>query len=169
MLGIILRVSALTPLTPLTSLTPKKQKNMSINEIQDEVIAEFSDFDDWMDRYQLLIDLGNEQEPLDEAYKTEENLIEGCQSRVWLQCDEADGKLLFRAESDALIVKGIIALLIKVVSGHTPDEILEADLYFIDRIGLREHLSPTRSNGLLSMVKQMRMYALAYKAKEANK
>lgn len=169
MLEIILRVSALTPLTPLTSLTPKKQKNMSINEIQDEVIAEFSDFDDWMDRYQLLIDLGNEQEPLDEAYKTEENLIEGCQSRVWLQCDEADGKLLFRAESDALIVKGIIALLIKVVSGHTPDEILEADLYFIDRIGLREHLSPTRSNGLLSMVKQMRMYALAYKAKEANK
>ena len=142
---------------------------MSINEIQDEVIAEFSDFDDWMDRYQLLIDLGNEQEPLDEAYKTEENLIEGCQSRVWLQCDEADGKLLFRAESDALIVKGIIALLIKVVSVHTPDEILEADLYFIDRIGLREHLSPTRSNGLLSMVKQMRMYALAYKAKEANK
>ncbi|MBO5380533.1 MAG: SufE family protein [Bacteroides sp.] len=142
---------------------------MSINEIQDEVIAEFSDFDDWMDRYQLLIDLGNEQEPLDEAYKTEENLIEGCQSRVWLQCDEADGKLLFRAESDALIVKGIIALLIKVVSGHTPDEILESDLYFIDRIGLREHLSPTRSNGLLSMVKQMRMYALAYKAKEANK
>ncbi|MBR0042515.1 MAG: SufE family protein [Bacteroides sp.] len=142
---------------------------MSINEIQDEVIAEFSDFDDWMDRYQLLIDLGNEQEPLDEAYKTEENLIEGCQSRVWLQCDEADGKLLFRAESDALIVKGIIALLIKVVSGHTPDEILDADLYFIDRIGLREHLSPTRSNGLLSMVKQMRMYALAYKAKEANK
>lgn len=169
MLEIILNVSALTPLTPLTSLTPKKQKNMSINEIQDEVIAEFSDFDDWMDRYQLLIDLGNEQEPLDEAYKTEENLIEGCQSRVWLQCDEADGKLLFRAESDALIVKGIIALLIKVVSGHTPDEILEADLYFIDRIGLREHLSPTRSNGLLSMVKQMRMYALAYKAKEANK
>lgn len=142
---------------------------MSINEIQDEVIAEFSDFNDWMDRYQLLIDLGNEQEPLDEAYKTEENLIEGCQSRVWLQCDEADGKLLFRAESDALIVKGIIALLIKVVSGHTPDEILESDLYFIDRIGLREHLSPTRSNGLLSMVKQMRMYALAYKAKEANK
>lgn len=142
---------------------------MSINEIQDEVIAEFSDFDDWMDRYQLLIDLGNEQEPLDEAYKTEENLIEGCQSRVWLQCDEADGKLLFRAESDALIVKGIIALLIKVVSSHTPDEILDADLYFIDRIGLREHLSPTRSNGLLSMVKQMRMYALAYKAKKTNK
>ena len=141
---------------------------MTINEVQDEVIAEFSDFDDWMDRYQLLIDLGNEQAPLDEKYKTDQNLIEGCQSRVWLQADEVDGKLVFQAESDALIVKGIIALLIKVLSGHTPDEILESDLYFIDRIGLREHLSPTRSNGLLSMVKQMRMYALAYKAKEGN-
>ena len=139
---------------------------MTINETQDEVIAEFSDFDDWMDRYQLLIDLGNEQQPLDEKYKTDQNLIEGCQSRVWLQADEQDGKLIFQAESDALIVKGIIALLIKVLSGHTPDEILAADLYFIDRIGLKEHLSPTRSNGLLSMVKQMRMYALAYKAKE---
>ena len=139
---------------------------MTINEMQDEVIAEFSDFDDWMDRYQLLIDLGNEQQPLDEKYKTDQNLIEGCQSRVWLQADEQDGKLIFQAESDALIVKGIIALLIKVLSGHTPDEILAADLYFIDRIGLKEHLSPTRSNGLLSMVKQMRMYALAYKAKE---
>ena len=141
---------------------------MTINEAQDEVIAEFSDFDDWMDRYQLLIDLGNEQAPLDEKYKTDQNLIEGCQSRVWLQADEVDGKLVFQAESDALIVKGIIALLIRVLSGHTPDEILESDLYFIDRIGLREHLSPTRSNGLLSMVKQMRMYALAYKAKEGN-
>ncbi len=139
---------------------------MTINEMQDEVIAEFSDFDDWMDRYQLLIDLGNEQQPLDEKYKTDQNLIEGCQSRVWLQADEQDGKLIFQAESDALIVKGIIALLIKVLSGHTPGEILDADLYFIDRIGLKEHLSPTRSNGLLSMVKQMRMYALAYKAKE---
>ena len=139
---------------------------MTINEMQDEVIAEFSDFDDWMDRYQLLIDLGNEQQPLDEKYKTDQNLIEGCQSRVWLQADEQDGKLIFQAESDALIVKGIIALLIKVLSGHTPDEILGADLYFIDRIGLKEHLSPTRSNGLLSMVKQMRMYALAFKAKE---
>ena len=139
---------------------------MSINETQDEIIAEFSDFDDWMDRYQLLIDLGSEQTPLDEKYKTDQNLIEGCQSRVWLQADEADGKLLFRAESDALIVKGIVALLIKVLSGHTPDEILDADLYFIDRIGLREHLSPTRSNGLLAMVKQMRMYALAFKAKQ---
>ncbi|MDR0939147.1 MAG: SufE family protein [Mediterranea sp.] len=140
---------------------------MSINELQDEVIAEFSDFDDWMDRYQLLIDLGNEQAPLDEKYKTEQNLIEGCQSRVWLQADETDGKVVFRAESDALIVKGIVALLIKVLSNHTPDEILGADLHFIDRIGLREHLSPTRSNGLLAMVKQMRMYALAFKAKEA--
>ena len=141
----------------------------TINEIQDSIIEEFGDFEDWLDRYQLLIDLGNEQEPLPEEYKTDNNLIEGCQSRVWLQADFVDGKVLFRAESDALIVKGIIALLIKVVSGHTPDEILDADLYFIDRIGLREHLSPTRSNGLLSMVKQMRMYALAYKAKEANK
>ena len=140
---------------------------MTINEMQDEVIAEFSDFDDWMDRYQLLIDLGNEQEPLDDKYKTEQNLIEGCQSRVWLQADEVDGKVIFQAESDALIVKGIIALLIKVLSGHTPDEILEADLYFIPRIGLQEHLSPTRSTGLLAMVKQMRMYALAFKAKES--
>lgn len=142
---------------------------MSINELQDEVVAEFSDFDDWMDRYQLLIDLGNEQEPLDEKYKTEQNLIEGCQSRVWLQADEVDGKIIFKAESDALIVKGIIALLIKVVSGHTPDEILNSELYFIDKIGLKDHLSPTRSNGLLSMVKQMRMYALAFKAKEAKR
>ena len=140
---------------------------ISSSEVQDEVIAEFNDFDDWMDRYQLLIDLGNEQEPLDEKYKTEQNLIEGCQSRVWLQADEVDGKIIFKAESDALIVKGIIALLIKVVSGHTSDEILNSELYFIDRIGLKDHLSPTRSNGLLSMVKQMRMYALAFKAKEA--
>ena len=124
---------------------------MTINEMQDEVIAEFSDFDDWMDRYQLLIDLGNEQQPLDEKYKTDQNLIEGCQSRVWLQADEQDGKIIFQAESDALIVKGIIALLIKVLSGHTPDEILEADLYFIPQIGLQEHLSPTRSNGLLAL------------------
>ena len=140
---------------------------MTINEMQDEVIAEFSDFDDWMDRYQLLIDLGNEQQPLDEKYKTDQNLIEGCQRTVARQADEKDGKVIFQAESDALIVKGIIALLIKVLSGHTPDEILEADLYFIPRIGLQEHLSPTRSNGLLAMVKQMRMYALAFKAKES--
>ena len=138
---------------------------MTINEIQDQIIEEFSELDDWMDRYQLLIDLGNEQAPLAEQYKTEQNLIEGCQSRVWLQADYADGLVHFQAESDALIVKGIISLLIQVVSGHTPDEILESDLYFIERIGLKEHLSPTRSNGLLAMVKQMRMYALAFKAK----
>ena len=139
----------------------------SINETQDEIIAEFSDFEDWMDRYQLLIDMGNEQEPLPEKYKTEQNLIEGCQSRVWLQADTTpEGTILFQAESDALIVKGIVALLIKVLSGHTPDEILAADLYFIDRIGLKEHLSPTRSNSLLAMVKQMRLYALAFKAKQ---
>lgn len=139
----------------------------TINELQDEVIEEFSDFDDWMDKYQLLIDLGNEQEPLAPEYKNDQNLIDGCQSRVWLQADLVNGKVEFQAESDALIVKGIIALLIKVVSGHTPDEILENDLYFIEAIGLKEHLSPTRSNGLLAMVKQMRMYALAFKAKMA--
>ncbi len=139
---------------------------MTINEIQDEIIEEFADFSDWMDKYQLLIDLGNEQAPLDERYKTESNLIDGCQSRVWLQADYEDGVINFTAESDALIVKGIVALLIRVLSGHTPDEILAADLYFIDEIGLKEHLSPTRSNGLLAMVKQMRMYAVAFKAKE---
>ena len=139
----------------------------TIKELQDEVIEEFSDFDDWMDKYQLLIDLGNEQEPLVPEYKNDQNLIDGCQSRVWLQADLVDGKVEFQAESDALIVKGIIALLIKVVSGHTPDEILENDLYFIEAIGLKDHLSPTRSNGLLAMVKQMRMYALAFKAKMA--
>ncbi len=136
---------------------------MTINEIQDEVISEFEGFDDWMDKYQLLIDLGGEQEPLDEKYKTEQNLIDGCQSRVWVQCDkEADGTLTFTAESDALIVKGIVALLIRVLSGHTPKEILDADLYFIEKIGLKEHLSPTRSNGLLAMVKRIKAYALAY-------
>lgn len=139
----------------------------TINELQDEIIEEFNGFDDWMDKYQLLIDLGNEQGELDAAYKTDANLIEGCQSRVWLQADMEDGKIIFRAESDALIVKGIITLLIKVVSGHTPDEILDSELYFIEKIGLKEHLSPTRSNGLLAMVKQMRMYALAFKAKMA--
>lgn len=138
---------------------------MTINEIQDEIIEDFSGFDDWMDKYQLLIDLGNEQAPLDEKYKTESNLIDGCQSRVWLQCDYSDGLLHFTAESDALIVKGIIALLIRVLSDHTPQEIIAADLYFIDKIGLKEHLSPTRSNGLLAMMKQMKMYALAFKTK----
>lgn len=139
---------------------------MCIDELQDEVIEEFSDFTDWMDKYQLLIDLGNDMEPLEEKYKTESNLINGCQSRVWIHADYQDGKLFFKAESDALIVKGLIALLLRVLGGHTPQEILDADLYFIDRIGLREHLSPTRSNGLLAMVKQIRVYALAFKAKE---
>ena len=134
----------------------------TINELQDEVVEEFRDFDDWMDKYQMLIDLGNDLKPLDEKYKTEQNLIDGCQSRVWLQCDLVDGKLVFTADSDALIVKGIIALLIQVLSGHTPKEILDADLYFIDKIGLRDHLSPTRSNGLLAMVKQIKAYAVAY-------
>ena len=161
---------------------------MTINEIQDEIIEEFSGFDDWMDKYQLLIDLGNEQEPLEEKYKTEQNLIDGCQSRVWLVADyvkesgvrsqesgvrsletgdrsQESGVIHFRAESDALIVKGIVALLIRVLSGHTPQEILDADLYFIEEIGLKEHLSPTRSNGLVAMVKQMRSYALAFSMK----
>lgn len=138
----------------------------TINELQDEVIGEFSGFDDWMDKYQMLIDLGNDLEKLDDKYKTEHNLIDGCQSRVWLQCDYVDGKLVFSADSDALIVKGIIALLIHILSGHTPKEILDADFYFIDKIGLREHLSPTRSNGLLAMVKQIKAYALAYEVKK---
>ncbi len=139
---------------------------MTINEAQDEVIEEFSGFTDWMDRYQMLIDLGNDLEPLDERYKTEQNLIDGCQSRVWLQADYDGNVITFTAESDALIVKGIIALLIQVLSGHTPKEILDADLYFIERIGLKDHLSPTRSNGLLAMVKQIRMYALAFSEKD---
>lgn len=137
---------------------------LTIEELQQEVIDEFSDFDDWMDKYQLLIDLGSEQEPLPEQYKTLQNLIDGCQSRVWLQADYIDGKVHFQAESDALIVKGIVTLLIRVLSDHTPDEILNADLHFINDIGLTEHLSPTRSNGLLAMLKQMKLYAMAFKA-----
>ena len=136
-----------------------------INERQDEIIEEFQDFDDWLDRYQLLIDMGNNMPPLDEKYKTESNLIEGCQSRVWLQADYEDGRIHFQAESDALIVKGIVSLLISVLDNQTPQDILDADLYFIEEIGLREHLSPTRSNGLLAMVKQMRLYALAFSSK----
>ena len=138
---------------------------MTINEIQDEIIEEFAEFTEWMDKYQMLIDLGNELEGLGAEYKTEQNLIDGCQSRVWLQCDIKDGKLVFTADSDALITKGIIALLIRVVSGHTPKEILDTDLYFIERIGLHQHLSPTRSNGLLSMVKKIKAYALAFNMK----
>ena len=139
---------------------------MTINELQNNVVEEFADFDDWMDKYALLIDLGNSLPPLEEKYKTESNLIEGCQSRVWLQADYVDGKILFKGESDAVIVKGIVSLLISILSDHTPQEILDADLYFIEKIGLKEHLSPTRSNGLVAMVKQMRMYALAFRTKE---
>ena len=139
---------------------------MTINELQNNVIEEFADFDDWMDKYALLIDLGNSLPPLEEKYKTESNLIEGCQSRVWLQADYVDGKILFKGESDAVIVKGIVSLLTSILSDHTPQEILDADLYFIEKIGLKEHLSPTRSNGLVAMVKQMRMYALAFRTKE---
>lgn len=139
---------------------------MTIHELQDNVIEEFSAFDDWMDKYALLIDLGNSLPPLDEKYKTESNLIEGCQSRVWLQADYNDGKIIFKGESDAVIVKGIVSLLIQILSDHTPQEILDADLYFIEKIGLKEHLSPTRSNGLVAMVKQMRLYAMAFRAKE---
>ena len=133
---------------------------MTINETQDEIIEEFVELEDWMDRYQLLIDMGEEQPSLPDSEKTEQNLIDGCQSRVWIVCDRgADGRLTFRAESDALIVKGIVSLVIRVFSGHTPQEILDADLYFIPRIGLTEHLSPTRSNGLLAMIRQIRNYA----------
>lgn len=137
----------------------------SIDEIQDEIVDEFSVFDDWMDKYALLIDLGNSLPPMDERYKTPENLIEGCQSRVWLQADYRDDRIYFEADSDAIIVKGIVSLLVRVLSGRTPEEILDTQLYFIEKIGLTEHLSPTRSNGLVAMVKQMRMYALAFKVK----
>ncbi|MDE5980952.1 MAG: SufE family protein [Bacteroidaceae bacterium] len=140
---------------------------MTTNEIQDEIIEEFTELDDWMDRYQLLIDLGSEQPPLDTKYKTEQNLIEGCQSRAWLQADLVDGRIRFQAESEALIVKGMIALLVRVFNDQTPQDILDADIYFIEKIGLREHLSPTRSNGLLAMLKQMKLYALAFKTKGA--
>lgn len=138
----------------------------TINQIQDEIIEEFSVFDDWMDKYALLIEMGNELPELDPQYKTSNNLIEGCQSRVWLQADYTDGQIFFLGDSDAVIVKGIVSLLIKILSGHTPEEILSADLYFIDAIGLKEHLSPTRSNGLVSMLKQMRLYALAFQSKK---
>lgn len=139
---------------------------MTINEIQDEIIEEFQDFEDWMDRYQLLIDMGSDQLELPVQYKTEQNLIDGCQSRVWLQADMVDGKVQFQAESDALIVKGIVALLLRVFNNQSPKDILDADLYFIEQIGLREHLSPTRSNGLLAMLKQVKMYALVFSQRQ---
>jgi len=139
---------------------------MTINEIQENIIEEFAQFDDWMDKYSLLIDMGNSLQALDEKHKTPQNIIEGCQSRVWLNADYNDGIITYQGESDAILVKGIVSLLIQVLSGHTPDEILKTELYFIDKIGLKEHLSPTRSNGLVAMVKQMKMFALAYKSKE---
>ncbi len=147
--------------------TYKKMNQTKINDIQDEIIEEFSIFEDWMDKYAYLIELGNSLEPLNEKYKVELNLIQGCQSRVWLQADYEAGVITYKAESDAVIVKGIIALLIRVLTNHTPDEIINTDLYFINKIGLNEHLSPTRSNGLVSMVKQMRFYAMAFKAKNS--
>lgn len=140
----------------------------SINEVQDEIIEEFAGLNDWMDKYSYIIELGNAVEPLEEKHKTPDNIIDGCQSRVWVIAEENEGKLMFRADSDAIIVKGLISLLIRVFSGHTPKEILETDLYFMKEIGLQEHLSPTRSNGLLAMVKQIRVYALAYQAKLGN-
>ena len=135
-----------------------------INKIQDEIIEEFSDMDDWMDRYAYIIDLGNSLDALEEELKTPDNLIDGCQSRLWLDAQYSDGVVTYRADSDAIIVKGIVAMLIRVLSGQKPQDIVDADLYFIDRIGLRDHLSPTRSNGLLSMLKQMRAYAMAFAA-----
>ncbi len=139
---------------------------MNINEIQDQIIEEFALFGDWMERYEYLIELGRTLAPFDVAHKTPDFLIEGCQSKVWLYPSLTDGVITFTAESDALITRGIVALLVRVFSGRTPDEILGADIYFIERIGLRENLSPTRSNGLLAMMKQMRLYALAYKSKQ---
>lgn len=139
---------------------------LSINQVQDEIIEDFAQFDDWMDKYALLIDLGNGLEPINDQYKVPQNIIEGCQSRVWLTAElDGEGIITYKAESDAILVKGIVALLLRVFSGRTPDEILNADLYFVEKIGLREHLSPTRSNGLLAMIKQIKLYALAYKAK----
>lgn len=140
---------------------------MTINQIQDQIIEEFAEVDDWMDRYAMIIDLGNSLPPIAPELKTPQHLIEGCQSRVWIdaQLNEENHHITFTADSDAIIVKGIIALLIRVLNDHTPDDILGADLYFIDKIGLAENLSPTRSNGLLAMVKQMRLYAVAFKAK----
>jgi cysteine desulfuration protein SufE len=138
---------------------------MTINEIQDQIIEEFSLFDDWTDKYEYIIEIGKKLPPLQETYKTDDNKIKGCQSNVWLVAHMTEDKLYFEADSDAVIVKGLVSMLIRVLSGHRPEEIVQADLYFIDRIGMTQHLAQTRSNGLLSMVKQMKFYALAYKAK----
>lgn len=142
-----------------------EKMKQTIDEIQQEIIDEFSMYDDWMDKYAVIIEQGNALEPIDEKYKIPENIIEGCQSRVWLQTDYRDGKLWFQAESDAIIVKGLLALVLRVFNGRTPDEIVNTDLRFMKEIGLTDHLSPTRSNGLLSVIKQIRFYAIAYKAK----
>lgn len=140
---------------------------MTINQIQNDIVDEFSEVDDWMDRYSMIIDLGNQLPAIDERYRTPDHLIEGCQSRVWVNAElTPEGKVHYTADSDAIIVKGIISLLVKVLDGQTPDDILNADLHFINDIGLSEHLSPTRSNGLLAMLKQMKLYALAFKAKQ---
>ncbi len=139
---------------------------MTIEEVQQEIIEEFSVYEDWMDKYSYLIELGNNLDELDPKEKNEQNLIKGCQSRVWLVAEKKDGKIFFRGESDAVIVKGLVALLLRVVSGRTAKEIIENDLHFIDDLGLKQHLSPTRSNGLLAMVKQIRLYAVAYNRME---
>jgi cysteine desulfuration protein SufE len=139
----------------------------TINEIQDQIVEDFNQFDDWMDKYALLIDLGNSLEPIDEKYKIPQNIIEGCQSRVWLNAEMKDGKVIYSGESDAILVKGIVALLLQVYSGQTPQDILDTELYFVEKIGLKEHLSPTRSNGLLAMIKQMRLFALVFKSKQS--
>lgn len=152
-------------LFPEVPIFAKKKGNMTIKEKQQEVIEEFAAFDDWMDKYSLLIELGNELDSFDEANRLPQNLIEGCQSKVWLHAELNNGLIEFQGDSDAIIVKGIVALLLRVLSGHSPDEILESELFFIDEIGLKEHLSPTRSNGLVAMVKQIKAYALAFKAK----
>jgi len=144
----------------------EKKVTMSIKEIQNEIIEEFSTFDEWMDKYEYLIELGRDLPQIDPKFKTNEYLINGCQSKVWLNAELKDGKIYFTADSDAIITKGIVALLIRVMNGRTPQEVMNADLFFIDKIGLSENLSPTRSNGLLSMIKQMKMYGMAYNAKQ---
>lgn len=144
-------------------------EDKTLTEVQDEIIEEFEIYDDWLDKYNYLIELSKSLPGIDERYKTPEYLIEGCQSKVWLKSDMIEGKVVFTADSDALITKGIVALLIRVMSGRKPEEIINTDLYFIDRIGLKENLSPTRSNGLVSMIKQMKLYALAYQAKSKQK
>jgi len=141
---------------------------MQIKEIQDEIVDEFSMFDDWMQRYEYIIELGKTLPLIDEKYKTEDNIIKGCQSKVWVHGEEQDGNIVFTADSDAILTKGIIAILIRVFSNQNPEAILKANTDFIDEIGLKEHLSPTRANGLVSMIKQIKMYALAFNAKHSN-